>query len=450
MKASLFECIECGADYSQWVGRCNLCGEWNSVQERVKEKFSGALAFKSAKAEALAEINLEQAQQSWQSGVKEFDRVLGAGIMPGSVGLLGGAPGVGKSTLILQLLSRFAKVGKQVLYVSGEETALQIKNRADRLNIEQQKIHLLTAFDLGEVEAVLANSQPDFIVIDSIQTLYSSQFTGVAGSVSQVKETAARLIQLAKLQSITIMLIGHITKEGQLAGPKVLEHMVDYVLYLETESQPNLRILRSVKNRFGSLAEVGLFKMTSHGLAEIKNPNQTFAKGFEERTGTAVYLAREGSRSLLVEVQALVGENSQTYPARTAVGLERNRLMLLLALIEKYLGLNLQGLDVYLNLAGGWKPEEPTVDMAVIAAVLSSYLNIAFKAPTVFFGEVALTGVFQQHSSWQDQIKEAARCGCLHAVVPVATKVNSGLKVHVAANIVALHECLLELKTLKI
>ncbi len=371
--------------------------------------------------ETLSDIRTDVAAERWQTEVFEFDRVVGGGIVKGSFGLLGGAPGVGKSTLILQLLARIARLNKKVLYVSGEESANQIKQRSERLAIRQEGIHVLVDADLEKILAALVENEPDFVVVDSIQTLYIDTISASAGSVSQVRECASLLMRHAKRTDTSVMLIGHVTKGGDIAGPRTLEHMVDYVLYLEGEKRERSRLLRTVKNRFGNINEVGIFKMTGKGLAEIKTPNAMFMDRFSSvHPGTAVFAAFEGSRTIFLEVQALVGETQQNQPTRTAMGMDRNRLQVIAAVLEKHLGMDFSRNDIYINLAGGFRIGEPAIDMAAIAAILSSHLRKPLPAKSVYMGEVALTGEFRPIPSLEDRIYESNRCNFAHIAAPAS------------------------------
>ncbi len=367
----------------------------------------------------LGDITVQESEERWVTGVHEFDRVVGGGIVRGSVGLLGGSPGVGKSTLILQLLARLIKNQLKVLYISGEESANQIKHRADRLKISQQELMVLIESNLEQILENLRELTPDFVVMDSIQTLYTEQLTASSGTVSQVRESGGILMKHAKQTQTAVMLVGHVTKEGDIAGPRTLEHMVDYVLYLEGEKKEQQRILRSVKNRFGTINEVGLFKMTAKGLAEISKPNSLFVDQFlSTHPGTAVFAANEGTRTLFLEVQVLVGDTQQNHPARTAMGMDRNRLQLIVAVLEKHLKMDFSRNDIYVNLAGGFRALEPAIDLALMAALLSSHLNFSLPEKAVFFGEISLTGEFRSVSGMQERIYESERCGFKQVYVP--------------------------------
>ncbi|MFH2129797.1 MAG: DNA repair protein RadA [bacterium] len=422
-----YVCQSCGARFPKWTGRCGHCGEWDTLVEKVLEAKKTWVASEN-QPQSLGAITVQESEERWVTQVHEFDRVVGGGILRGSVGLLGGSPGVGKSTLILQLLARLAKNRLKVLYVSGEESANQIKHRADRLMIQQDKLLVLIASNLEQILDCLREDQPDFVVIDSIQTLYTDQLTSSPGTVSQVRESAGVLMKHAKQTNTAVMLIGHVTKEGDIAGPRTLEHMVDYVLYLEGEKKEQQRILRSVKNRFGTVNEVGLFKMTAKGLVEISKPNSLFIDRFlSTHPGTAVFSAREGSRTIFLEIQVLVGDTQQNNPARTAMGMDRNRLQLIIAVLEKHLNMNFSHNDIYVNLAGGFRVFEPAIDLALMAALLSSHLNFALPEKSVFFGEISLTGEFRSVSGMEERLYESQRCGFKRVYLPAQSLKTSGM-----------------------
>ena len=420
-----FVCEACGAKSLKWVGRCTTCGEWDSLKEISSQPARKGWVPSESTLQNLDGVVTNDNEERWFTEVKEFDRVIGGGFVKGSIGLLGGTPGVGKSTLILQLLARLTKLDKRVLYVSGEESAAQIKQRANRLVINQKNITILIESNLEQILSCLQEIKPGFVVIDSIQTLYTENNATSAGSVSQVRETASALMQYAKRAETSVMLIGHVTKDGDIAGPRTLEHMVDYVLYLEGEKKDQHRVLRSVKNRFGNINEIGLFKMTEKGLAEVAKPGKMFAERFSsEHPGTAIFAANEGTRTLFLEVQVLVGETQQNYPARTTVGMDRNRLQVILAVLEKHLSMDFSRNDIYVNLAGGIRVMEPAIDLCLIAAILSSHLNRPLPKDSVFCGEVALTGEFRAVSSLDSRLNESERCGFKTVFYP-ATKDKS-------------------------
>ena len=454
-----FVCNACGARYPKWMGRCSECGEWHSVEEDLSAYGSGVVRLQSRRAgpgqaaaapaaRPLREVAAEGEAPRLATGIAEVDRVLGGGLLPGSVVLLGGDPGIGKSTLVLQVLDGIAAQGQGTLYVSAEESAAQIRSRATRLGLQGEGVHLLAEVEL---EAVLAETErlaPALAVVDSIQTLRTPELDGIAGNVSQVRACAAALIRQAKARDCAVILVGHVTKEGALAGPRTLEHMVDVVLYLEGRDERPQRILRSVKNRFGTVNEIGLFAMTAGGMEPVDNPGALFlAERSAGAPGTVVFVGMEGSRPLPVEIQALVGEHASAYARRTAAGLDGNRAALLQAVIEKHLGDALAGVDVYLNVVGGLRITEPALDAAVVAALLSSYRNRPVDAATVVFGEVGLTGELRSVRFTPERLAEAARLGFTHAIVPptpggAAHPAPQGLRVSTAPTVQALADAL--------
>ncbi len=421
-----YVCTDCGARFPKWLGRCPECQEWNTLQEepRVGPRPSAAapaVGGGSARAavQPLHGIPQSELGSRLSTGFGEIDRVLGGGFMPGSVCLLGGDPGIGKSTLVLQVLDRIAQAAHRALYVTGEESAPQIKSRAERLGLHADGIGVLPEVELERILAILAEEPAAVVVIDSIQTVRSQEVDALAGSVSQVRACAARVIEHAKRHSAAVLLIGHVTKEGALAGPRTLEHMVDVVLYLEGESDRPQRVLRSVKNRYGSVNEIGLFRMTAEGLIEVANPSALFLQErMDSAPGTVVFAGLEGTRPLLIEVQALVGEHALAYPRKTALGMNGDRLALLQAVLEKHLGAQLSGLDLYINVVGGLRIAEPALDAAVVAALLSSFRNEAIDPHTVVFGEVGLTGELRAVNFTRERLAEAARLEFKRAMIP--------------------------------
>lgn len=402
-----------------------------------------------AASQPLGEVSQSLHEDRLASGILEVDRVLGGGLLAGSVTLLGGDPGIGKSTLVLQLLERMtsediaSKKGK-ALYISGEESAAQIKARAERLGCVGLGVNLMAEVEVERMLGEIERLSPSLVVVDSIQTVRTMELESSAGNVSQVRACAAALIELAKRRGVAVILVGHVTKEGALAGPRTLEHMVDVVLYLEGEEERPQRILRSVKNRFGASHEVGLFTMTEKGLHPVESPSSLFlGERVEGAAGTVVMAAMEGTRPLLIEIQALVGENTTSQPRRTAVGVDPNRLALLQAIIEKHLGDALAGLDIFVNVVGGLRLNEPALDAAVIAAILSSFRNTPIEAKTVVFGEVGLTGELRAVRHAPERLAEAARLGFNHALVPPrqdGPKAMPGLEVIQARNVADLVE----------
>lgn len=421
---NVFFCAECGYESPKWLGQCPGCRAWNSFAEEPVQKKAPAggsiSAGKRAVPQRLSEVT-QTAQERIGSGIGEFDRVLGGGIVPGSLVLVGGDPGIGKSTLLLQMSSILSEAGHAVLYISGEESPQQIKLRADRLDKPSGKLLLLAETSLDAVEAVIEQQKPEIVIIDSIQTMYREDIQASPGSVSQVRETTGSLLRIAKGKGITIFIVGHVTKEGVVAGPRVLEHMVDTVLYFEGENAASYRILRAVKNRFGSTNEIGVFEMCQNGLAEILNPSEYLLEGRpENEPGSVVAAMMEGSRTMLVEVQALVCQTNFNMPRRTAAGMDYNRVNLLLAVLEKRLGIQLAFCDAYINVAGGMRISEPALDLAVVFAILSSYKNKAVPERTIVFGEVGLTGEVRAVSMAAGRVAEAAKLGYAQCILPHA------------------------------
>lgn len=387
---SIFVCNNCGYESPKWLGKCPACNEWNTFVEEKAVKNGQTKKVSIKKAAEVTSLNKIEKKEivRIKSGFDELDRVLGGGFVNGSLTLLGGEPGIGKSTLILQICDKFKGEGK-VLYVSGEESAEQIKIRADRLNIKNDNIMFLGETDINVIESTIEEMKPKLVIIDSIQTMYSDEITSAPGSVSQVREITAKIMKICKMQNITTIIIGHVTKDGNIAGPRVLEHMVDTVLYLEGERYFSYRILRGVKNRFGSTNEIGMFEMRGEGMCEITNPSSVLISEREEKvSGSVIVASLEGTRPMLVEVQALTSPTVFGLPRRTANGIDYNRLTLLMAVLEKKAGLNLGSQDVYVNVVGGIKINEPAIDLGVVLSVASSYKNIPINDDVVVFGEV--------------------------------------------------------------
>ena len=408
--STVFVCNECGYESSKWMGKCPACNQWNTFFEEKQITANTAKARQKTNAEVVQLNTVEKKETTRiKTGVGELDRVLGGGFVNGSLTLLGGEPGIGKSTLILQICNS-VKVDGKILYVSGEESAEQIKLRADRLGIDSENILFLAETDIDVVQNSLEKYDPKFVIIDSIQTMYSEEITSAPGSVSQVREITARVMQICKQKGITTIIIGHVTKDGNIAGPRVLEHMVDTVLYLEGERYFTYRILRGVKNRFGSTNEIGMFEMEGKGLVEITNPSSIL---ISERNGnpagSIITVSLEGTRPLLVELQALTTLSVFGIPRRNAIGVDYNRLTLLMAVLEKRAGLPLGNQDVYLNVVGGIKVNEPALDLSIILSVASSYKNISIKEDVVAIGEVGLTGEVRSVNMIDKRIKEAEK-----------------------------------------
>ncbi len=424
----VFVCQECGAQAPKWMGRCTECGAWNSlVEERVAEATPVApggnryAQFGAAGAAKLyAEVESAHAQRL-SSGIDEFDRVLGGGVVPGSLILLGGEPGIGKSTLLLQAAAHFARTVGPVLYASGEESEHQIKSRGDRLGVGVAPLYLLSETCIERILEEISRLRPSLVIIDSVQTVFSMKFQSAPGSIGQVREAATQFLFAAKGQNIPTVLVGHVTKDGSLAGPKVLEHVVDTVLSFEGERHHAHRVVRAVKNRFGAVSELGVFEMTGTGLVPVANPSKLFLSERASGTpGSAVLCCVEGSRPILVEVQALVSTSTYGNARRMAVGIDQNRLSLLLAVLEKRAGLSLAGDDVYVNIAGGMTIDEPAADLSVIAAVASSVRNRGIAPATALFGEVGLSGEVRGISQASLRIREAMQMGFTRIVMPAA------------------------------
>jgi DNA repair protein RadA/Sms len=426
----VFACQECGAQSQKWLGRCPECEAWNSlVEERAVPTTAGAGAA-SASAGARYSLAATAGPRLYEeidtvvsarltTGIEEFDRVLGGGVVPGSLMLIGGEPGIGKSTLLLQAAAHFANTTGPVLYSSGEESEHQIKSRGQRLGIERAPLYLLAETCLERILEEIARLRPALVIVDSIQTVFSLKFQSAPGSIGQVREAATQLLFAAKGQNIPTFLVGHITKDGSLAGPKVLEHIVDTVLYFEGEKHHSHRVVRAVKNRFGAVSELGVFEMTGKGLKGVPNPSALFlAERPQNVAGSAVLCCMEGSRPLLVEVQALVSTSSYGNAKRMASGIDQNRLSLLLAVLEKRAGLNLLGEDVFINVAGGMTIDEPAADLAVVAAVASSLRNRPIRPGTAVFGEVGLAGEVRGAPQAALRMREAAQMGFTRVIVP--------------------------------
>lgn len=402
----IYLCTNCGNEFLTWSGRCELCGEWDTLKEMTVKDTKLASRKSDLQVMTLSKVESKDAERI-KTGTAEFDRVLGGGIVLGSVILLGGEPGIGKSTLTLQAA---ANIGN-VLYVSAEESASQIKLRAERLGIDTDKIKVISSGDLEQIELEFQKERPKLLIIDSIQTVYINSFPSTPGSVMQVRESGIFLQRLAKNSGIPILIIGHVTKEGNIAGPRILEHLVDAVLYLEGESFQDARILRGIKNRFGATNEVGIFEITEKGLIDILNPSKIFLEQRANKPGSAVTVVLEGSRPLLVEIQALTNVTNFGYPKRTSSGFDINRLNLLAAVITRHTKINCANLDIYVNVVGGMKLKEPAVDLAVCTAIISSYKNKALNNDLCIFGEVGLSGEIRNVVRAKEREKEAKKLG---------------------------------------
>lgn len=424
---TIFVCSSCGYESAKWLGKCPACNEWNSFYEEKILNTSGTSGGKSnigkekTMPRKLKEVEgIETSRTS--TGIGELDRVLGGGLVKGSLVLVGGEPGIGKSTLILQLCDKVKGEGK-VLYISGEESAEQVKIRADRLNINNDDLMFLGETNIDNIQDAIISINPKLVIIDSIQTMYSEEITSAAGTVSQVREITARIMRMCKDNGITTIIIGHVTKDGNIAGPRVLEHMVDTVLYIEGERYFSYRILRSVKNRFGSTNEVGMFEMKNEGMVEITNPSSILiSERNDNPAGSVIVASMEGTRPLLVELQALTTPSVFGIPKRTANGIDYNRLAVLIAVVEKRAGINLGGQDVYLNVVSGIKLAEPAVDLGVILACTSSYKNISISQDIVVIGEVGLTGEVRAVNMIEKRIKEAEKLGFKKCIIPESNK----------------------------
>ncbi len=420
---SIYSCTECGATSPKWQGQCPGCAQWNTLVESVAEKATGhrfeSLA-PTARLQNLSEIEARETERI-PTGIGEFDRALGGGLVPGGVVLIGGDPGIGKSTLLLQALAHLAESAK-VLYVTGEESGEQVALRARRLSLETRKLTLMAEINLERILATLQAEQPQVAVIDSIQTLWSDQLSSAPGSVAQVRECAAQLTRLAKQAGITIILVGHVTKDGALAGPRVLEHIVDTVLYFEGDTHSSFRLVRAVKNRFGAVNELGVFAMTDKGLKGVNNPSALFlSQHGQDVPGSCVMVTQEGTRPLLVEIQALV-DTAHGNPRRLTVGLDAQRLAMLLAVLHRHAGVVCFDQDVFVNAVGGVKIAEPAADLAVILSIASSLKNKALPSKLIVFGEVGLAGEVRPAPRGQERLKEAAKLGFTRALIPEANR----------------------------
>lgn len=423
-KKSIFFCQNCGHEENKWLGQCPMCKEWNTfVEENISvTKSSTVKMVKEAEVVALKNIETDN-EDRIRTRIKELDRVLGGGIVPGSLVLVGGDPGIGKSTLLLQVCQKLCENKKQVLYISGEESLKQIKLRANRMGEFKEDLYLLCETNLEIIRNIIEKRKPDMVVIDSIQTMYSEDVASAPGSVSQVRESTNVFMQLAKGLGISIFIVGHVTKEGTVAGPRVLEHMVDTVLYFEGDRHASYRILRGVKNRFGSTNEIGVFEMRQNGLVEVENPSEFMLNGKPEHaSGSVVACSIEGTRPILIEIQALVCNSNFGMPRRTAAGTDYNRVNLLMAVLEKRLGLHLSNYDAYVNIAGGVKMNEPAIDLGIVMAIVSSYKNHPIDEKTIVFGEVGLSGEVRAVSMPEQRVAEAKKLGFETCIIPEVSK----------------------------
>ena len=431
-KISAFFCTSCGYESSKWMGQCPGCRDWNTFTEELVEKRNAGSKRIGASLNANAPVLLKDIEgndgERITSGIGELDRVLGGGIVKGSLVLIGGDPGIGKSTLLLQVTKNLSSAGQKVLYVSGEESLKQIKMRAERVGSDFQDMYVFCETNLTEIEEVINRENPSVVVIDSIQNMYTEEVSSAPGSVSQVREATALLLQVAKRMEITIFIVGHVTKEGAVAGPRVLEHMVDTVLYFEGDRHASYRILRGVKNRFGSTNEIGVFEMRKEGLTEVLNPSEFMLSGRAEKaSGSVITCAIEGTRPVMLEIQALISKSNFGIPRRQTTGMDINRVNLLMAVLEKRGGIQIGDCDAYVNIAGGLKMNEPALDLALSMAVTSSFRNKYIDEKTVIIGEVGLSGEVRAVSMCEQRVSEASKLGFETVIIP-ASNVNTEIK----------------------
>lgn len=424
-----YTCTECGASEPKWQGQCPSCHAWNTLVESVPEVATQsrfASLAPTAQLQKLADVEAQDVSRQ-QTGIAEFDRVLGGGLVAGGVVLIGGDPGIGKSTLLLQTVCKVSKTLKS-FYISGEESAQQIAMRAKRLGLDASQVDVLAEINLEKISQVLQQHQPDLVIIDSIQTVYSEVLQSAPGSVAQVRECSAQLTRIAKQLGISMILVGHVTKEGSLAGPRVLEHIVDSVLYFEGDQNSSFRLIRAFKNRFGAVNELGVFAMTEKGLREVSNPSALFLSHHDTPVpGSCITVTQEGTRPLLVEIQALVDTSHAPNPKRLCVGLEQNRLAMLLAVLHRHAGVACFDQDVFINAVGGVKISEPAVDLAVLLSIVSSFKNKPLLNKLIVFGEVGLAGEVRPVQRGQERLKEAAKLGFTHAIIPKANAPKGGV-----------------------
>ena len=438
-----FTCTACGAVHTKWSGRCDACGAWNTIQEDEGLSAGPSTATLGAKRGTgmkLTDLSAKEAPPPrTSSGMDELDRVLGGGLVPASAILVGGDPGIGKSTLLLQAAASFAGQGLKIIYVSGEEASAQVRMRAERLGLSGANVKLAAETNLRDILTTMEAEKPDLVIIDSIQTMWLDTIGSAPGSVSQVRAAAHELTSFAKRKGVSVVLVGHVTKDGQIAGPRVVEHMVDTVLYFEGERGHQFRILRAVKNRFGPADEIGVFEMTGAGLAQVTNPSALFlSERGKPSPGSVVFAGIEGTRPVLCELQALVAPSPHSQPRRAVVGWDGARLAMILAVLESRVGIPFAGLDVYLNVAGGMKISEPAADLAVAAALLSAREDAALPADTVIFGEISLSGALRPVGQTENRLKEAQKLGFSSAIIPEGGKpgAKSGLSLTRAADLI--------------
>lgn len=442
---SVYICNDCGYRSPKWLGKCPGCNNWNTLEETIEttQKTTAKSTSSTVKTSLSRPQPIGQVAHStdirFSTGIAELDRVLGGGVVPGELVLVGGDPGIGKSTLLLQICQNAGKT-KKILYVSGEESASQIKIRAERLGVTTPNLYLMSETDVETILEAINDTKPDIVIIDSIQTMHIDAIASASGSVPQVRETTNALMRLAKSMNISMFIVGHVTKDGSLAGPRVLEHMVDCVLYFEGERQMSFRILRAVKNRFGSTNEIGVFEMLDVGLVEVKNPSKMLLDGRADNiSGSAIVCAMEGSRGILAEMQALVAPNGFGNPRRTSAGIDINRVLLLIAVLEKRVGVNLSNCDVYINVAGGLRIDERAADLGICAAIATGKTDIVIPSDVIFIGEVGLGGELRAVSHIEKRLTEAAKLGFKSAVVPKSAMRNvtipDGLKVYGSSSV---------------
>lgn len=427
---TVFFCNDCGYESAKWMGQCPGCKAWNTMTEQLVTNTKNVnplgIGGMDTKPRMLSDISIDE-EDRCSSGMGELDRVLGGGIVPGSLVLVGGDPGIGKSTLLLQMCRLLSEAKHRVLYISGEESLKQIKMRANRLGQFTGDMQLMCETDLSSISLVLKESKPEIVIIDSIQTMFNQEISGSPGSISQVRESTAVLLQLSKNLGITIFIVGHVTKEGMVAGPRILEHMVDTVLYFEGDRHASYRILRGVKNRFGSTNEIGVFEMREEGLREVLNPSEYMLSGRPEgASGTITTCSMEGTRPILIEIQGLVCQTSFGYPRRQTAGADLNRVNLLMAVLEKRLGLHLGNCDAYVNIAGGMKISEPALDLGIVMAIISSFLDKPIDSKLVCIGEVGLSGEVRAVSMIEQRVAEASKLGFDTAIIPKVSADRAG------------------------
>lgn len=442
----VYACQSCGFQSPRWLGKCPDCNQWNSLVEERSAALAparrGTPGDSKARPTSIADISTAEERRT-ASGIGEFDRVLGGGLVPGSVILIGGDPGIGKSTLLLQAFAALGRMALTCLYVSGEESERQIKMRAERLRVDSPGLLILSETSLEAILEQVKKTQPSVLVIDSIQTIFSSSIPSAPGSIGQVRECSGALVMMAKKGGVAVFLVGHVTKDGAIAGPRILEHMVDTVLYFEGEREHQFRILRAVKNRFGSTNEIGVFEMGEGGLVEVNNPSEIFLMERPLQVpGSVVVCSMEGTRPILVELQALVSPSFLAVPRRTAIGVDHNRLALLVAVLEKKVGIRLFNQDIFVNVAGGVRVDEPAVDLGIVAAAASSYQEKAIDPKTVVFGEVGLAGEIRGISQAEARVKEAGKLGFRRCILPVSNSRQLGhVKSPELVGVGSLQEC---------